>query len=202
MYSLDDGTECRHKHTQAYALELSRTQTEKNSHTHSEREREIHIYIHVRHPTHLENWLLSPLSGDTCYLFCAHIAKQKLVGLVLCALFLRKKKPVTFTKAECVVCVCVLAWMRLCFMSRVLLLSVSLVVVEFSFNHSFHTLSFSYSFLNTHTCTHAYTYMHTYEHTQTSNIHNEQRTRAAATPKNERAQGNMKITATRNNTAA
>lgn len=39
--------------------------------------------------------------------------------------------------------------------------------------------------------------MHTYERTQTTNIHNEQRTRAAATPKNERAQGNMKITATR-----
>lgn len=100
-------TECRHKHTHK-RMHLNSHARKPILSQHTQRERERYMYIHVRHPTHLENWLLSPLSGDTCYLFCAHIAKQKLVGLVLCALFLRKKTGNIYESRMCFVCVCLL----------------------------------------------------------------------------------------------
>jgi len=66
------------------------------NHTHT------HIYIYVytfmqTYTTHLENWLLSLLSGDTCYLFCAHPTTKTSMTCFLRFIF-TQKKPVKFLK--------------------------------------------------------------------------------------------------------
>jgi len=90
-------TKCRHKHTYKRMHLNSHARTPMlQPHTH------IYIYIYVytfmqTYTTHLENWLLSLLSGDTCYLFCAHPTTKTSMTCFLRFIF-TQKKPVKFLK--------------------------------------------------------------------------------------------------------